>query len=280
LDEADTMSPDPRGRGVLEEERARGVYEARRILPPDDLKEHVDYFWLVRWALTQPYVQEVLALPAAHFVFEQNDVTQRRESRFAGPARARFTRVLDGAGHILGIAFRAGTAFPWVRRPLAPLADRLVSLRSVWQHDVPTAERSILSPRSDARAVAAAERYLRRWLPPLDEASRLAARWVACISTDRTLCRVEQVVAQSGLSERGLQRLFHRHVGVNPKAVIRRFRLIEAAQSLEQASRLRLTELAHRLGYFDQSHFIRDFRATVGRSPSEHRRAARGDRSR
>lgn len=274
------MRPDPRARGVLEEAKARGVYEARRILPPDDLAEHIDYFWLVRWALTQPYEQKVLALPAAHFVFEQNDVTKRRESRFAGPGRARFTRVLAGEGHIVGIALQAGTAFPWVRRPLASLADRRVSLRSVWRRDVPAAERAILSPRGDASALDAAVKYLRRWLPPLDEASRLAARWVDRISTDRALCRVEQLVAQSGLSERGLQRLFRRHVGVNPKAVIRRFRLVEAAQCLEQASPLRLTELAHRLGYFDQSHFIRDFRATVGRRPSEHRRrAVRGDRS-
>ncbi|MFN0061578.1 MAG: DUF6597 domain-containing transcriptional factor [Myxococcaceae bacterium] len=268
------MRPDTRGRGVLEEAKARGVYQARRVRPPDDLARHVDYFWLVRWSLTEPYEQNVLALPAAHFVFEQNDQTKQRESRFAGPGRARFTRVLEGAGHILGIAFHAGTAFPWVRRPLAPMADRLVPLGTVWRRDVRAAERAILSPRTETRAVDAAVKYARRWLPALDEPSTLAARLVEQISNDRTLCRVEQLVTHSGLPERSLQRLFHRYVGVNPKAVIRRFRLVEAAEALENPHPPRLTELAQSLGYFDQSHFIRDFRATVGRAPLEHRRRA------
>ncbi|MFN0064347.1 MAG: helix-turn-helix domain-containing protein [Myxococcaceae bacterium] len=268
------MRPDTRGRGVLEEVKARGVYRALRVLPPEDLADHVDYFWLVRWSLSEPFEQNVLALPAAHFVFERNDVTKRCESRFAGPGRNRFTRVLEGAGHILGVAFHPGTAFAWVRRPLAPLADRLVSLQSVWPHEVTVAERAILSRRSDAQAVEAAIKYLRRWLPPLDEPNSHARRLVNRIATDPSLCRVEQLVNQSGVSERGLQRLFHRYVGVNPKAVIRRFRLVEAAEILEKPVRLRLTELAQRLGYFDQSHFIRDFRATVGRTPSEHRRRA------
>ncbi len=268
------MRPDTRNRGVLEEAKARSVYRALRVLPPDDLANHVDYFWLVRWSLAEPYEQHVLALPAAHFVFERNDVTRRCESRFAGPGRSRFTRVLEGKGHILGIAFHPGTAFPWVNCPLAPLADRLVELHTVWPHEVRGAERAILSRRCDADAVDRAANYLRRWLPPLDEPSKLSRQLVNRIATDRALCRVEQLVTQCGLSERALQRLFHRYVGVTPKAVIRRFRLVEAAETLVKRARLNLTDLAQSLGYFDQSHFIRDFRSTVGRAPSEYRRRA------
>ena len=32
------------------------------------------------------------------------------------------------------------------------------------------------------------------------------------------------------------------------------------------------TDLAHELGYYDQAHFVRDFKATVGRVPSQLRR--------
>lgn len=269
------MKADPQSRGVLHENEARGVYEASRLLPSEELASHVAYFWWVRWRLDAPYRQHVLTLPAAHFVFEQNDVTGRAASRFAGPGRRRFTRTLDGAGHILGIALVAGTAYPWVRTPLAELADRLVPLRSVWRRDVAEAEQVILQEPRQVGAVRAAERFALRWRPELDPQSQLAAGLVQLISRDRSLCRVEQLMAASGLSERALQRLFHRCVGVAPKAVIRRFRLVEAAEALERRAPESLTELAYALGYYDQAHFIRDFKATVGTTPSAHRRPAR-----
>lgn len=266
------MRFDEQSRGVLDEAVGRGVYQAQRVLADDDLAAHVAYFWLVRWRLDAPYTQEVVTLPSAHFVFEQNDVTSRRAARFAGPGRRRFTRQLAGAGHIVGIALQAGTAFEWIRRPLAGFVDRRVPLRSVWRREVGEAERLILGASGNADAVAQAESFIRRWKPTLGADARLAATLVERIAKDRELCRVEHLVTLSGLSERALQRLFRRHVGISPKVVIRRFRLVEAADALERRKVRNLSRLALELGYYDQAHFVRDFKATVGRVPSALRR--------
>ncbi len=51
---------------------------------------------------------------------------------------------------------------------------------------------------------------------------------------------------------------------MSPKWVIQRYRLIEAADQLAQQADIDLPGLAQALGYFDQAHFINDFRATVG----------------
>lgn len=268
------MRPDPEPRGVLAEERGRAMYQAHRVLPSDELSTHLSYVWFVRWERAEPFTQGVVTLPAAHFVFEQDDQSGRRSSRFAGPGRKRFERVLNGAGHIVGLALRAGTAFPWVKEPLARFVDRAVPLRSVWRRDLGEAERSILCAGSDLEASAVAEDWVRRWRPVLDRDSSLAARLIERVSRDRSMCRVEALVRSSGLSERSLQRLFHRCVGISPKAVIRRIRLVEAAGALERRTEGSLTELALRLGYFDQAHFIRDFKAVVGVAPLTHRRMA------
>jgi AraC-like DNA-binding protein len=68
------------------------------------------------------------------------------------------------------------------------------------------------------------------------------------------------------MPKRGLQRLFREYVGVSPKWVIQRYRLFEAAERLS-AGEVDDAQLARELGYFDQAHFIRDFKAVVGRSP-------------
>jgi AraC-like DNA-binding protein len=57
--------------------------------------------------------------------------------------------------------------------------------------------------------------------------------------------------------------------------VLRRYRLHEAAAALEREQHRPWAEVAAELGYFDQSHFIRDFTAAVGMTPVAYARACR-----
>jgi AraC-like DNA-binding protein len=82
---------------------------------------------------------------------------------------------------------------------------------------------------------------------------------------------VEDLVARWEMPTRTLQRLFARYVGVTPKWVIRRYRLHEAAERLAVPG-VSQSQLAAELGYSDQAHFIRDFRAVVGMSPAAYGR--------
>ena len=78
------------------------------------------------------------------------------------------------------------------------------------------------------------------------------------------------------MNTRALQRLFAKYVGVSPKWVIQRYRLHEAAEQLASGAPISHSELALTLGYSDQAHFTRDFKAMVGTSPAAYARQARG----
>ncbi len=86
------------------------------------------------------------------------------------------------------------------------------------------------------------------------------------------MTRVETVAEQFGLGIRKLQRLFLNYVGVSPKWVIQRYRLIEAAERMREATTnlLDFAKLAVDLGYADQSHLIRDFKVLVGMTPAKY----------
>jgi AraC-like DNA-binding protein len=56
-------------------------------------------------------------------------------------------------------------------------------------------------------------------------------------------------------------------VGVHPKWVIQRYRLLEAVAQLGSAEPPKLAALAAALGYADQAHFQREFKVVVGRTP-------------
>ena len=95
------------------------------------------------------------------------------------------------------------------------------------------------------------------------------------MEADPALVRVEQLVEVAGCSVRTLQRRFRRHLGVSPKWVLARFRLLEAALALEQDPDPDLAELAVRLGWYDQAHLTNALRRMLGETPARYAARAR-----
>jgi AraC-like DNA-binding protein len=96
---------------------------------------------------------------------------------------------------------------------------------------------------------------------------------VATLIAEREILKVEHLASRFDMSKRTLQRLFNRYVGVNPKGVIQRYRLHEVAEKIEQGDVIDWLKLSLDMGYYDQAHFIKDFKTMLGRSPEEYARA-------
>jgi AraC-like DNA-binding protein len=76
------------------------------------------------------------------------------------------------------------------------------------------------------------------------------------------------MAASYGISGRYIQKLFLHHVGLTPRAFFNIGRFNKSLQ-LIQAQSASLTSIAYECGYFDQAHFIRDFKKYTGLTPSE-----------
>jgi AraC-like DNA-binding protein len=84
------------------------------------------------------------------------------------------------------------------------------------------------------------------------------------------MTKVDDIQRQFNLTIRTLERLFSRYVGIGPGWVVRRYRLYEAAEKLDKGVIADWPRLAADLGYFDQAHFIKDFKKMIGVSPGEY----------
>lgn len=69
------------------------------------------------------------------------------------------------------------------------------------------------------------------------------------------------------LSERSLERHFKQHIGISPKLYARINRFQSALENIRQTQFNKLTNIAYQNDYFDQSHFIREFKEFAGTSP-------------
>ena len=137
----------------------------------------------------------------------------------------------------------------------------------------------VLSHDDDGEAIEVVESFLRSFRPVTSEAIGTVGQIVARIAGDRTITRVDQIAAQFAMPARQLQRLFRDYVGVTPKWVIQRYRLIEAAERLAAGAVADFAGLALDLGYADQAHFIRDFKKIVGSAPAAFARNMRRPRA-
>ena len=252
-------------RGIINARAAEGL---RRYWPSEELAPFVEHYWIVRWNVPEPATAETLPHPSVHMVLE------KERSEIVGVMRGRFTRTLEGAGRVIGTKFRPGAFRAFVDRPVFTLSDRRWPLRDVFGDHGFDAE--ALSIDEDAESVAVIESFLRSRRPELSTSIELAGRIAARIAADRGITRVEQLVDEFAMTTRQLQRLFRECVGVTPKWVIQRYRLIEAAERLAAGDARDCAGLALDLGYADQAHFIRDFRKLVGRSPAGYARSIRG----
>lgn len=80
---------------------------------------------------------------------------------------------------------------------------------------------------------------------------------------------IERVAAQACLSVRQFERLSHERLGLPPKLFSRMIRFSHAYKYKESAPQTSWTAIAHRCGYFDQMHFIRDFKFFAGFAPGQ-----------
>jgi AraC-like DNA-binding protein len=157
------------------------------------------------------------------------------------------------------------------------LTNQVLPLGMAFGPDGEALEAAVLQCSDDVTAaVSIMEAFLQARLPPPDAKAQQARVLVARILEDRTLTQAEAVAREAGLSLRSLQRLFQEYVGVSPKWVIQRYRLHDAMERLEGGPPVDLPALALSLGFYDQAHFIRVFKAFLGRTPTGYARPGKG----
>ena len=256
-----------KSRGVVNATTYRNDSPPGRYLPEPPLDAFVEHFWTVAWKLDAPVVRETLPHPSVHLIIEAG------RSGLTGPHTRRFTRTLEGHGRVLGIKFLPGCFRPFWKQPVSSLANRVLPTGEAFGKAGEAFESSVLACGDDEPAILAlAEKFLLERLPKPDPQAQLARSLVARIRSDPALLRTEALAEQAKLSVRALQRLFSAYVGVSPKWVIQRYRMHEAMERLESGAARDLPALAQELGYFDQAHFSRAFKAVLGRTPGSYAR--------
>ncbi len=254
-------------RGILEPAAEGPIFRLRRYAPALDLRHALDRHWTVEWDLRGrgPFEQQILNHPNVNLSFEP-------DGAFVwGVGTTRTRHALRDRGWVLGARFRPGGFRPFVDIAVASLTDRVVPLGELFgAADADALERRVRGEQAAEARIAHVEAFLRERSPGPDGRVAEVAAIVQLLLDEPSITRVDQLAARCHVSVRTLQRLFHDYVGVSPKWVVRRQRLHTAAERIADEPALDLGRLAVEVGYFDQAHFINEFKTFVGRTPADY----------
>jgi AraC-like DNA-binding protein len=243
-----------------------------RFAPSPDLAGLVRRYWMPVWSLPDGArsVQRVLQYPVCLLV------VARDYALLVGPSTGLSTQELVGSGWALGTMLQPAAGTLVTGGNVDAMTDRAIPLADAagLEGEALEAEiRAAINHEPDDRdrqqtAVAAVEAALTSLLP-IDEEGELVNAVVEYVEGDSTVHRVGQVCEKFAITERSLQRLTARRIGLSPKWLVQRRRLHEAAERLAGEERPDLARVAADLGYADQAHFGNDFRAVTGLTPGE-----------
>lgn len=204
-------------------------------------------------------------------VYDRRDTGRSRRLRGAlvsGAYSGFFVVDTASQGSTVGVHFKPGGAFPFFGLPAGELRDEHVSLEALWGTGAgELRDRLLETPTPEARFRLLEEALLARATRPLARhpAVAFALGEFRGVSRGRT---VSDVVGQIGLSHRRFIRLFDEEVGLTPKLYCRIRRFQEVLHRVGSGRPVDWAEAALGCGYYDQAHFIHDFRAFSGVTPT------------
>ena len=249
--------------------------------PVAPLWRYVASLWLSE-GHTQPHAKERV-LPSGEMqlvinlqedrlrVYDREDTDRCQAFRGAlvTGARSEYT-VIDTAeqAYIMGVQFRPGGAFPFFGLPAGELGNTQAPLDALWASDANDLRCQLLEAATHQQRFQILERRLLRELARGQEPNRAVGYALRQFASRPQATSIAAVTEQVGLSPKRFIEAFRDEVGLTPKVFCRIRRFQQALAQIQHRGKVDWAGVALDAGYFDQAHFIHDFRAFSGINPS------------
>lgn len=231
-------------------------YEMERLLPEGVIEIIID--------LTET--------PKAIYHNEHLYEIQSCRTAWVSGMRSRFITIHAGGIHssMFVIRFKRGMAYPFLQMPVSELNHQVVDADLIFQQTLNHLREQILEAASLDEKFKIVEQYLLKQLQQSMAIPAVIQFAVQQIITHPATATIQNIVQKTGYSHKHFLSLFQKYVGFNPKQFLRIAKFQQVIHRLEQLQPISWTQIACDSGYYDQAHFINDFKTFSGFSPVEY----------
>lgn len=181
----------------------------------------------------------------------------------------------DSTGMLI-IAFKRGMAYPFFPFPMSEIANAVVDADLIWGMGFAFLRERILATRDVFRKFRIVEEFLLKNY----RAKLFENPCVEFAVSELTRCpgalSLRALTGKIGYSQKHFISMFKRQVGVTPKSYQKIMRFQKTVRDIESLAEIDWAAVSLESGFYDQAHFIKDFKAFSGFTPEQYFRR-RGD---
>jgi AraC-like DNA-binding protein len=183
-----------------------------------------------------------------------------------GAMTAAQAHALEVGDDFVGIRFQPGSAGRFLGVAPGELTDLSIPLEEVWG----THGRRLCDQLQNASSASTCAHLLAESMRPAPGYPSAIERAIAALVAEHGAADLDWLARQANLSSRQLRRRCRELTGLTPKQLVRVLRFRHAVDLLSFGAGRGWAHLAAECGYYDQSHFIHEFREFSGSTPAEY----------
>jgi AraC-like DNA-binding protein len=249
--------------------------EYREYLPDQRLRKYIQCYWSA-YSERPPFRDQETLIP---------DGTIEVMFNFGDP----YAQIINNArseikgSHIIGLRkkalvisqtsrqnffctrFRLGGAYPFFNIPVNKLTNAFFPIHDLLGKEINELEEQLYEARDNSARVALADRFWLRRFRHQDDHQFIQSVLPELIRTRK----VSAITASTGYSYKKTERKFDKILGLSPSDFLKMNRFNRSILEMYSCQSGSLTQIAYEAGYYDQSHFIREFKQLTGLTPKE-----------
>ena len=184
-----------------------------------------------------------------------------------GPQATRMNLLIRQSHRCFVIAFQPGGLYRLLGIPMTNLYDDGFEGNELVGKEIDPITEQLQHANSFHEMTCIAEAFLLKRLSALKEILPFDKAMQVLVQSNG-MVSIDAVAALSCLSLRQFERKCQERIGYSPKFYARLARFSKAYRLKESSPLLSWTSIAHESGYYDQMHFIRDFKQFAGITPT------------
>ena len=158
----------------------------------------------------------------------------------------------------------------FVTQPIKNLANKETPLELVFEEKIAKElEQKITQAKDIKQRVKIIERFLLERLKDKSTVENIVKTTVNALLSTNGSATIKTILKDDLSKRRQLERKFKKHIGVSPKQLGKVIRLQTALKMLLNEETESLTHIAYESEYYDQAHFIKDFKEFTGTNPKD-----------
>jgi AraC-like DNA-binding protein len=167
------------------------------------------------------------------------------------------------------VRFHPNGFLPFATIPIREMENTAVPLNTLFGKDGEEIGEQVLNAGSTTERIRLIEAFLVRRLADKGTIDSVVKSTVETILQAKGQFTVHELSQQKNINRRQLARKFSSAIGLSPKQLSKTIRIQAALKTLLAKEGISLTDLAYENEYFDQAHFIKDFKEFTGLTPKE-----------